>query len=66
MHATSITQNIHLHVLLILKLNFLVLITYINNIKPAFPKSKKIYSYNQHSFTTKIQNKTHTKNKSHS
>lgn len=48
MHATSITQNTNLHVLLILKLNFLVLITYINNIKPAFPKSKKIYSYNQH------------------
>lgn len=41
MHATSITQNINLHVLLILKLNFLVLITYINIIKPAFPKSKK-------------------------
>ena len=48
MHATSITQNTNLHVLLILKLNFLVLITYINNIKLAFPKSKKIYSYNQH------------------
>lgn len=55
MHATSITQNIHLHVLLILKLNFLVLITYINKHFLSQKKSTAIININlQPRYKTKL------------
>ena len=55
MHATSITQNIHLHVLLILKLNFLVLITYINKCFLSQKKSTAIININlQPRYKTKL------------